>query len=231
MYDLIVIGDDLSSHVSAAYASGNGLNTLLIAESGLGGLNLIGDFIFNIDPTPITGLGREQPGLSVLIELGIVLPEDHASPIDTAFQIILPDKRIDFYKDPLLLQAELAREFPELADDIRDFYNIASDASDVFQNWLAEHPQLQPNHPQEYLAYLKILPYIVRYKFGAVHFDKILSKNTSLEKVWEAQQALLSFNNEDLFSFASAFQYCSPMRGVSFFPQGKQFLFNALIEK
>jgi len=231
MYDLIVIGDDLSSHVSAAYASGNGLNTLLIAESGLGGLNLIGDFIFNIDPTPITGLGREQPGLSVLIELGIVLPEDHALPINTAFQVILPDQRIDFHSDPVLLQAELAREFPELAEDIRDFYNIASDASDVFQNWLTEHPQLQPKNLQEYVAYLKILPYIVRYKFGVVHFDKILSKNTSLEKVWEAQQALLSFNNEDLFSFASAFQYCSPMRGVSFFPQGKQFLFNALIEK
>ena len=231
MYDLIVIGDDLSSHVAAAYACGNGLNTLLIAESGLGGLNLIGDFIFNIDPTPITGLGREEPGLSVLIELGIVLPEDHASPIDTAFQIILPDKRIDFHSDPALLQAELAREFPELADDIRDFYNIASDASEEFENWLTQHPQLQPKNLQEYVAYLKILPFIVRYKFGAVHFDKILLNNAALEKVWEAQQALLSFNNEDLFSFSSAFQYCAPMRGVSFFPQGKQFLFNALIEK
>ena len=231
MYDLIVIGDDLSSHVSAAYASGNGLNTLLIAESGLGGLNLIGDFIFNIDPTPITGLGREQPGLSVLIELGIVLPEDHALPINTAFQVILPDQRIDFHSDPVLLQAELAREFPELADDIKDFYNIASDASDVFQNWLTEHPQLQPNHPQEYLAYLKILPYIIRYKYGAVHFDKILSKNASLEKAWEAQQALLSFNNEDLFSFASAFQYCSPMRGVSFFPKANNFYSTRLLKK
>ncbi|MDD4357998.1 MAG: hypothetical protein PHN98_12215 [Smithellaceae bacterium] len=231
MYDLIVIGDDLSSHVAAAYACGNGLNTLLIAESGLGGLNLIGDFIFNIDPTPITGLGREQPGLSVLIELGIVLPEDHASPLNTACQIILPDHRIDFHSDPVLLQAELAREFPEQADDIRDFYSIASDASEEFQGWLTEHPHLQPNHIQEYAAYLKILPYIVRYKYGAVHFDKILSQNASLEKVWEAQQALLSFNNEDLFSFASAFQYCAPTRGVYFFPQGKQFLFNALIEK
>jgi len=231
MYDLIVIGDDLSSHVSAAYASGNGLNTLLIAESGLGGLNLISDFIFNIDPTPITGLGREEPGLSVLIELGIVLPEDHASPLNTAFQIILPDQRIDFYSDPVLLQAELTREFPELAQEIRDFYDSASDASDVFQNWLAEYPQLQPGNLREFFSYLKILPFIVRYKLSAVHFDKILTQNASLEKVWEAQQALLSFNNDDLFSFGSAFQYCSPMRGVYFFPQGKQFLFNSLIEK
>jgi hypothetical protein len=34
-----------------------------------------------------------------------------------------------------------------------------------------------------------------------------------------------------LFSFASSYQYCAPFRGISYFPQGKQFLFNALIEK
>ncbi|MHB8138336.1 MAG: hypothetical protein ACYDGO_08105 [Smithellaceae bacterium] len=230
MYDLIVIGDDLSSHVAAACASHNGLNTLLIAESGLGGLNLIGDYVFNVDPTPITGLGREQQGLSVLTELGIVLPEAHGASINPAFQIILPDHRIDFYNDPLSLQAELAREFPGLDEGIRNFYDMASDASDVFQNWMIEHPQLQPRNLKECFDYLKILPFIIRYKFGAVNFDKILSQNASLEKVWEAQKVLLSSNNEDLFSFASAFQYCSPMRGVFYFPQGKQFLFNALIE-
>jgi alkyl hydroperoxide reductase subunit AhpF len=62
VYDLIVIGDDLASHVAAAYASQNGLKTLLIAESGLGGLQLIGDFIFNLDATPLTGLGPDQFG-------------------------------------------------------------------------------------------------------------------------------------------------------------------------
>ncbi len=115
--------------------------------------------------------------------------------------------------------------------DISDYYNAAIDASSVFQDWMTEHPQIQPQSLKEYFSYLKIFPHIFRYKFGAVKFDKILSQDASLEKVWEAQQALLSFNNDDLFSFASAFQYCAPLRGVSYFPQGKQFLFNALIEK
>lgn len=231
MYDLIVIGDDLSSHVAAAYASQNGLQTLLIAEGGLGGLYLLDDFVFNIDPTPLTGLGPEQLGLSVLAELGIAPPESDSLSINPAFQVILPDHRIDFYNDLTSLTAELAREFPELDTDIRDYYNMAVDASSVFHDWVAEHPQIQPQNIKEYFSYLKILPYIVRYKFGAVKFDKILSQDASLEKVWEAQQALFSFNNDDLFSFASAFQYCAPLRGVSYFPQGKQFLYNALIEK
>jgi len=231
MYDLIVIGDDLSSHVAAACASQKGLHTLLISEGGLGGLQLIGDFIFNIDPTPLSGLGPDQLGLSVLAELGIAPPEDHATAINPAFQIILPDHRIDFCNNLDALLSELAREFPEAITDIEEFYSMAVDTSSVFQDWLAENPLVQPQTLKEYFSYVKIFPYIFRYKFGAAKFDKILSQDASLEKVWEAQQALLSFNIDDLFSFASAFQYCTPLRGISYFPQGKQFLFNALIEK
>lgn len=231
MYDLIVIGDDLSSHVAAATASQNGLNTFLIAENGLGGLQLIGDFVFNIDHAPLTGLGPDQQGLSILTELGISVPEEHAAPINPAFQIILPDHRIDFGDNLTALLSELAREFPEAEADINEFYHMAVDASSVFQDWINENPLIQPQTLKEYFSYLKIFPYIFRYKFGAAKFDKILSLNESLEKVWEAQQALLSFNMDDLFCFASAFQYCAPLRGVSYFSQGKQFLFNALIEK
>jgi hypothetical protein len=105
------------------------------------------------------------------------------------------------------------------------------DASSVFQNWIAEHQQIQPQTLKEYFSYLKIFPDIIKYKFAAVKFDKVLSQDTSLDKVFEAQLALLSGNIDDLLSLASAFQYSAPMRGVSYFPQGKQFLFNALVEK
>ena len=231
MYDLIVIGDDLASHVAAAYASQNGQNTLLVAESGLGGLHLIDDFVFNIDPTPVTGLRQDQQGLAVLSELGISIPEDQAASINPAFQVILPDHRIDFYNNLSSLTAELAREFPDLDADITDFYNILLDASSTFQYWIAEHQQIQPQTLKEYFSYLKLFPDIIKYKFAAVKFDKVLSQDPALEKVWEAQQALLSGNIDDLLCFASAFQYSAPLRGVSYFPQGKQFIFNALVEK
>jgi phytoene dehydrogenase-like protein len=231
MYDLIVIGDDLASHVAAAYAGHNGLSTLLIAESGLGGLQLIGDFVFNIDPAPLTGLGPGEAGGRLLAEMDIALPENFTSSLECAFQIILPEHRIDFYNNAESLLAELVREFPDLEGGIREYYGMAQDAAAVFQDWLAGHPQLQPQSLREYGAYLKIFPHIFRYKFGAARFDKLLSNHAALEKAWEALQALVGFNHDDLFSFASAYQYCAPLRGVSCFTQGKQFLFNALIEK
>jgi len=231
MYDLIVIGDDLSSHVAAAYAGHKGMSTLLIADSGLGGLKLIGDFVFNIDPSPVSGFGPDQPCLSVLSEMDIPLPENHEAPVNPAFQVILPEHRIDFYNDPDLLMAELTREFPALAREIREYYVAALDASFLFQNWLKEHPRLQPQSLKEFISYLKIFPLIFRYKFGAAKFDKTLSRQPTLEKVWEAQQTLLGLNNDDLFSFGSAFQYCAPLRGISCWPQGKQYLFNELVKK
>ncbi len=231
MYDLIVIGDDLSSHVAAAYACQNGMNTLLIAETGLGGLQLIGDFVFPVDPTPMTGLGPEQLGRGVLSELGVTWPEDESSSINPAYQVILPEHRIDFFNNSDALFSELAREFPEHDEDIRDFYAIAQNASSVLHNWMSVHPQIQPRSIQDYFSYLKIYPHVFRYKFGAAKFDKILSQNPALEKAWEAQYALLACNQSDLFSFGSAFQYSAPLRGVSFLSQGKQFLFNEMIKK
>jgi phytoene dehydrogenase-like protein len=231
MYDLIVIGDDLSSHVAAACAGSKGLSTLLISQTGLGGLQLIDDFVFNIDSMPITGLGANQPGRLVLGELGIELPESESASLNPAYQIILPDHRIDFFNDLNRMTSDLAREFPEYATEIRDYYEMAFSASTVLHDWLDDHPQIQPQSLKEFFSYLKIFPHIVRHKYGVVRFEKILSQNPSLEKVWEAQQAMLSINTNDLFSFSSAFLNCTPMNGVSYFASGKQFLFNALIDK
>jgi len=64
MYGLIVIGDDLSSHVAAAVASSYGINTALLSESGIGEeICLSGDLFFNVDPTPMTGFGANQTGI------------------------------------------------------------------------------------------------------------------------------------------------------------------------
>ncbi len=230
VYDLLVTGDDLASHVAAAYASRKGLKTLLVAQSGLGGLQIIDDFVFNLDPAPMTGLGPDQPVFSVLAELGIELSEAYSTSISPAYQVLLPGHRIDFDAEPDALLSELVREFPERQTDLRDFYSSAREASFVFRDWIAEHPRVQPQTLKEYFSYLKIFPFMLQYKFAAARFDKMLSQDAALEKVWEAQQALLSLNTDDLFSFASAFQYSAPLRGVAYFPQGKQFLFNAMIQ-
>lgn len=229
MYDLLVTGDDLASHVAAAYASRKGLKTLLVAPGGLGGLQVAGEFVFNLDPAPLTGLASGQSGLSVLAELGVEIPETYPVAVSPAYQVLLPGHRIDFFPEAASLLSELVREFPDREAELRDFYGSAREASSVFQDWIAEHPRIQPQTLKEYVSYLKIFRFMLQYKYAAARFDKVLSQDAALEKVWEAQQALLSLNTDDLFSFASAFQYSAPVRGVAYFPQGKQFLFNALI--
>jgi hypothetical protein len=56
-------------------------------------------------------------------------------------------------------------------------------------------------------------------------------RNASFKKVMEAQQALLSFKTKDQDSIFSHFQYSAPLRGICYFPQGKQDFLNALIKK
>ena len=231
MYDIIVIGDDLSSHVAAATASRHGLKTLLVAETGTGGLNVLDDFVFNLDPVPATGLDPKQPAGKILVGLGVSLPDGHEKPLNPAYQIILPGHRLDFFSDPGELADEMTREFPRLKDEIKDYYRAASAAADIFTDWFDKHPELQPQTFREYFSYLKIFPHILRYKFATAKFDGILSRNKALDKVWEAQQTLLCFNHHDLFSFSAAFQHLAPRRGVFHFSEGKQFLFNALIKK
>jgi len=231
MYDVIVIGDDLSSHVAAATACRHGLKTLLIAETGTGGLKVLDDFVFNIDPVPATGLGADQPAGKILTELGIPLPEGCSEPLNPAYQIILPNHRLDFFSEPSGLAGEMAREFPHLKNAIIEYLSAANEAADIFTDWLDKHPQLEPRTIKEYISYLKMFPRILRFKFAAAKFDGILSRDRSLDKVWEAQQALLCTNHHDLFSFSSAFQHCASRRGVFQFPEGKQYLFNALIKK
>lgn len=231
MHDLIVIGDDLSSHVAAAVTAGYGLDTVLVAEHGAGGLFLSGDFAFNIDPTPLSGFGADQTCLSLLAELDIPPIERECNLLNPAYQIILPEHRIDFFNEKDALINELAREFPECAREIKDFYEAAQTKSAIFDEWLHSHPLIEPFSLKDYRDYLKLAPHLVVHQIDKFKFKKLLDTNPSLEKVFEAQEALLSCTAGNKNSFSSSFQYCVPFRGVYFFQQGKQTLFNSLIKK
>ena len=231
MYDLIVIGDDLSSHVAAAVAARYGFSTALIAESGLGDTFIIGDFVFNIDPTPITGLGTNQPLLSLLAELDIPPIEQDSLSLNPAYQVVLPDHRVDFFSDKDSLIKEMIREFPQLEIEINKFYDSIVKYSAVFSQWLRNNPFIQIRSIRGFGNYLKIIPALIGHKLKTKIFKRILFKNPSFQKVWEAQHALLSFNTDNQYSFSSSFLYSAPLRGIFYFSQGKQIIFNSLIRK
>jgi phytoene dehydrogenase-like protein len=232
MYGLIVIGDDLSSHVAAAVASRYGINTALLAESGIGEeICFTGDFVFNIDPTPLTGFGENQTCLSLLAQLDIPPIEMESCLLNPAYQIILPEHRLDFFNDKESLIKEMVREFPQLAVEIKSFYDAVVKNSAIVGKWLHDHPFIQPNSLKDYFDYLKLTPYLIKYKYDNIKLKHIMFRNASFKKVMEAQQALLSFKTKNQDSIFSHFQYSAPMRGVYYFSQGKQILFNSLIKK
>ncbi|MGP8152695.1 MAG: hypothetical protein ACLQBQ_00895 [Smithella sp.] len=228
MYGLIVIGDDLSSHVAAAVASSYGIKTALLAEGGTGDVCFIGDLSFNVDYIPLTGFGENQIGLSLLTELGISLEILLLNP---AYQIILPENRIDFFNAKEDLVKEMTREFPQLAAGIKSFYDAVARNSNIAAKWLNDHPFIQPKHPKDFLDYIKLMPHLLRCKFDNLKLKRIMSRNASFKKILEAQKVLLSFRTNNLNSIFSHFQYSAPMRGAYCFSQGKQALFDSLIKK
>ena len=231
MHDLIVIGDDLSSHVAAAAAAGYGLDTALVAEHGTGGICLFGDFVFNIDPTPLSGFGVNQTCLSLLAELGVPPIERDGRLLNPAYQIILPEHRIDFFNEKDALVNELAREFPGQAKKIKNFYKSVTKKSAIFSQWLQTHPFIQPRNLNDCYDYLKLIPHLLRQQTEKNKFKSLLARNASLNKVFEAQEALLWSTIGNQNSISSNFLYSSPFRGIYYFQQGKQIIFNSLIKK
>ncbi|MGV8059323.1 MAG: hypothetical protein AB2L12_15060 [Smithellaceae bacterium] len=231
MHDLIVIGDDLSSHVAAAVASGYGLDTVLVAPRGTGGVCLEGDFAFNIDPTPLSGFGVSQTCLSLLAELDIAPIEREGRLLNPAYQILLPQHRIDFFNEKEALANEMAREFPQDAQEINAFYESAIKKCDIFSQWLHYNPFIQPGNINAWYNYLKLMPHFIKHQIEKIKFKSLLTRNTALNKVFEAQEALLGCTTGNKGSFSAGFQYCAPLQGIYYFQQGKQILFNSLIKK
>ncbi len=232
MHDLIVIGDDLSSHVAAAVAAGYGLDTVLLARYGIGGVCLSGDLAFNIDPTPLSGFGASQTCLSLLAELDIPLIEQEGILLNPAYQIILPGHRIDFYNDKDEVVDELIREFPLYAREISAFYDSIEKECHIFIKWLRTHPFIQPQNIKEYFDFIKnILPQLAVLQIEKIKFKALLSRDAALKKVFEAEEALLGGTTGNKYSFSSSFLHCAPFRGVYYFRQGKQLFFNSLIKK
>ncbi|MDI6742286.1 MAG: hypothetical protein QMD11_06035 [Smithella sp.] len=228
MYDLMVIGDDLSSHVAAAYAAHWGIKTALIAENGIGAVCYVGDLAFETDTAPFCGLGENQSMFSLFKEMRIS-PE--FSILDSGYQIILPEHRIDFFNDKQMLVDDLSREFPEIADGIKSLYNKAENNSGIADKWLRDHPYIQPKSIKEFIDYIKLTPYLLKSIIDKATLKRLASGNPAFRKVMEAQDILLSMTSSRQSPLFDSFRYCTPLRGVSHFAGGKKALFDALIKK
>jgi hypothetical protein len=225
MYGLIVIGDDLSSWIAAAAASSKGIKTALITENGNGCVSYIGDLAFETESTPLTGLGENQVCHSLLKNSGI---HPDTSLMNPAFQVILPENRLDVFNGKDELVTELVREFPDLAADIKSFYDASFAISARVEKWIAEHPLIRPSGFKEVLDYGKLIPCWVKGIYYNLKLKKMMRQNLAFKKVMEAARVLLSFRTGASNALFSHFQYCAPLRGACNFSPDREDFFTYL---
>jgi phytoene dehydrogenase-like protein len=126
-YDTIIIGRDLSSLIAALVSLRHG-KTALVMEGVETGPREAG-YAFSFDPRPLAGMADGQllarHFADILPAAEILSPN---RPMDPAFQVILPDHRIDFFENRERLIGDLVREFPDQEHEINRFYRSVSRA-------------------------------------------------------------------------------------------------------
>jgi len=227
MHDLVVIGDDLSSYIAAAVGVKFGLKTLHIVEHSLKEMSL-SDIFFNADPSPVTGFGDGQSVISLFKELGIKIEKDDLFHLSPAYQIILPEQRVDFAPQQEDVLADLIREFPHKAKRIKSFYKSVRKNSDFLEKWISAHPFFRVNSFKQYFNYFKLFIKLITFDWRINKFRRVLLDDSSLRKIYEAQLAFLSADNAAAESLSSFYHFSTPWRGTFGFPKGKTYLMESL---
>jgi phytoene dehydrogenase-like protein len=144
-YDVIALGDDLAGLVAATLCARRGLRVLVTRtpdapseEYSLGPHHLVRE--------PLVFVGESSPALRrVLAELNFAQSlRRRLTPLRPAFQVVLPDARIDVGTDGDAFAAELAREFPADKDTILGGLGRAAEISRVLEPVLGQDVSLPP---------------------------------------------------------------------------------------
>jgi phytoene dehydrogenase-like protein len=232
MYDTIVIGSDVSSLIAAVSSARHGRKTVLLSEGNIPDTYSESGYTFNVDPMPLAGFGPDQICSRFLSENGIILADDiNIHRLNPAFQIILPDHRIDFLNDINDLIGGLESEFPEAGMDIRRLYSSLMKMRNLMDTWLKENPRIHPASYKHFITLIRNVPEILKEKLSFLKMHRMLQKHPSLKKIFEAELNLLSnlhTNGNKPFSLMSPYILSLPHRGLYYLSGGRGSLMEAL---
>ncbi|MCE5263517.1 MAG: hypothetical protein LLG97_08275 [Deltaproteobacteria bacterium] len=215
MFDVLIIGRDLSSLIAAIASVRKGRKTVLLLEGDSEPVHFEEGYAFPPDPRPLPGLADQEPVSHLLKDL---LPSDEIlstdSPMDLAFQVILSGHRIDVFRDPELLVDDLIREFPEQTEEIKRFYRSLSKTSGTIERWIREDGSNHSGLVGKFFRLLSRLPIAISSHFSLAIKGDIA--NDPFRQVVEAQFHFLS--NLDIegrqFPLSAAYLLSLPMKGL-----------------
>jgi phytoene dehydrogenase-like protein len=230
MYDVIVIGSDLSSFIAALLSARYGRKTLLLEECGLGDSLTLSDYTFNIDPLPWSGFGNGQIFTKLLSELNIPLPDPaKISPLNPAFQFVLPEHRIDFFIDREALIQDIGREYPAEGKQIQNLYHSIDKVSVSLENSIREFLEAaDPSLKGRMQGWLD-LPFFAGDIWRLSQKLRALDGMSSLGTMFDSELTLFSSQhvNHDK-PLSSAYLLSLPWRGLYYLFGGKHLLIGQL---
>lgn len=220
MYDTIIIGRDLSSLIAALTSVREGLKTVLVMEGDAEMAYRENGYTFPFDPRPLWGFVNRQI-FSRFVNNAEVSDYDFTQNelMDPSFQMVLPDHRVNLFKDQDLLIAELIREYPSQARTIKRFYRNIIKTARLIDRWIDEDENDHPGLISSVIRQFKRLPYMLASKLALIILTNTMDK--SLRRILDAQLAYLSHLEiqNDPLSLSAAYLLLLPIRGL-FYPRG-----------
>ena len=219
MYDVIVIGRDLSSLIASLASARYGLKTILVNEGRFEMEHREAGYAFPIDPTPFSGIGKNQTVGCFLKELLLMPDEILPSVLDPAIQVIFNEHRVDLFHDRERLIVDMVREFPQCEREIRRFYHAVSKAEKLIERWIDEDHNSQATVLRKFFRGLLRVP-----TAAAGRFSLLIRGNQhgAFRQVIEAQLATLSHLDYGPYPFplSAAYLLALPQKAI-YDPYGK----------
>ena len=142
-YDVIVIGNDLSSLVATELVSRSGKKTLLIKEGKVPDVYSESGYTFNLDTSIPAGLGTLDTVVHPYLENDLYQMNRAAlKMLNPGLQIITPSHRVDVGREREGLIRDIEREFPGSSSRMNELYDAAETTALVFSRFTLENPFL-----------------------------------------------------------------------------------------
>jgi phytoene dehydrogenase-like protein len=177
-------------------------------------------YLFPFDPRPISGLADQQLVSSFFNNpLLPIADEPVISPLNPAFQVILPGHRVDLFLKHEERIGDLIREFPGQKREINRFHRAVAKACRLIERRIGEDKAGGPRDGKTFLRRLARFPVELAARLSLVlpGGDEAMA----LRKIIRAQLKFLSHLNMDdnWLPLSAAYLLSLPSRGL-FYPHG-----------
>jgi len=234
MYDIIIIGNDLSSLVAAVISVFYGKATVLLSSHGLPATYTIANYNFNTNPLPLTGLGTNQIFSDFLSELGIFHEyEKNIVLLRPSLQFFFPNQRIELYNNNEELLMELQRELSVDEQELKNFCMNLSSLSNSSDILIKSSLRLHTKYRNRFISSLQSFSELLKLCWLLFRIILKIRNHKVLENIYKAKlQLLLNFSKEKVSFFSSLFSYILSFSSRDFYYLlgGKRSLMDAIKE-